>query len=183
MNIYLKLFLAMGIPFGIFMGIFDSLQYGFFSGLIGGLFAGIFFGFFMSLTSGSLHSQSVKRMPYGNSEEAMGVHHVRNVELRLPYDDVFNICIESLNLIKKFKIQKEDRSQGKIVARISVSWQIWGDMISFDVCRIDNNRTQVIVSSKPVVRTTLVDYGRNLENVERITEFLKKHGETPHNNG
>lgn len=183
MNRYLKLFLAMGIPFGILMGIFDSLRYGFFSGLISGLFEGIFFGVFMSLTLGSLHSQSVKRMPYENSEESMGVHHVRNVELRLPYDDVFNICIESLSSIKKFKIQKEDRSQGKIVARTSVSWKTWGDVISFDVCRIDNNRTQVIVSSKPVVRITLVDYGKNLENVERIVEFLKKHGETTHNSG
>jgi hypothetical protein len=183
MNIYLKLFLAAGIPFGIFMGIFYSLQYGFPSGLVAGLFVGILFGVFMSLILGFLHSWSVKRMPSGKSEEAMGVHHVRNVELRLPYDKVFNLCVESLRLITKCKIQKEDHSQGKIVAKAGMTWKTWGDIISFEVRKIDNDRTQVMVSSRPAVRTTLVDYGKNLENVERISAFLKEQSETAYNSG
>lgn len=183
MNRYLKLFLGTGIPFGIFMGISNSFRYGFPSGLVEGLFAGIFFGGFMSLILGFLHSRSVKRMPSGKSEEAMDVHHLRNVELWLPYDKVFNLCVESLRLIKKCKIQKEDISQGKIVAKASMTWKTWGDVISFDVRKIDNDRTQVIVSSRPAVRTTLVDYGKNLENVERISSFLKEQSETAYNSG
>lgn len=174
MNRYLRLFLATGIPFGIFMGIFYSLRYGFPSGLVDGLFKGIFFGLFMSLILGFLHSRSVKRMPSGKSEKAIGVHHVRNVELQFPYDKAFNLCIESISLIKKCKIQKEDRSQGKIVAKTGMTWKTWGDVISFEVRKIDNDRTQVLVSSRPAVRTTLVDYGKNLENVERISSFLKE---------
>jgi hypothetical protein len=110
-------------------------------------------------------------MSYGKSEEAMGVYHVRNVELRLPYDKTVDLCIESLRLIKKCKIQKEDRSQGKIVARAGMTWRTWGDVISFDFLKIGNDRIQVEVSSRPAVRTTLVDYGKNLENVERIVGF------------
>ena len=181
MNIYLKLFLATGIPFGIFMGIFYSFRYGFSSGLADGLFAGIFFGGFMSLILGFLHSRSVKRMPYGKSKEAMDVHHVRNIELRVSYDKAFDLCIESLNLIKRSKIRKEDRSQGKIDARAGINWKTWGDLISLDVRKKDNDRTQVIVLSRPVVRTTLVDYGKNLENVERISSFLKEKSETVYN--
>jgi len=173
MNIYLKLFLATGIPFGILVGIL--------SGPVYGLSAGIFFGGFMSLILGFLHSWSVKRMPSGKSEEAKGVYHVRNIDLQLPYDKAFDLCIESLDLIKRCKIRKEDRSQSKIDARAGITWKTWGDTISFDVRKIDNDRTQVEVSSRPSVRTTLVDYGKNLENVERISSFLKEQSETAYN--
>jgi len=183
MNRYLKLFLATGIPFGIFMGVFYSLRYGFPEGLIAGLFAGLFLGGFMSLILGFLHSRSVKRMPFGKSKEAMDVHHVRNIELRVSYDKAFDLCIESLNLIKRCKIRKEDRSQGKVDARAGMTWKTLGDVISFDVRKIDNDRTQIEVSSRPAVRTTLVDYGKNLENVEKIIRFLKEHRETAYNNG
>ncbi len=58
-----------------------------------------------------------------------------------------------------------------------------GDVISFEVHRIDDDRTQVKVSSRPAVPTTLVDYGKNLENVERIISFLKKQSEMAYNSG
>ena len=129
----------------------------------------------MSLILGFLHYRSVKRMSFGTSEEAMGVHHVRNVELRLPYDKAFDLCIESLNLIKKCKIQKEDLSQGEIDARAGMTWRTFGDVISFEVRKIGDDRIQVEVSSRPAVRATLVDYGKNLENVEQIAGFLNAH--------
>ena len=84
----------------------------------------------MSLILGFLHSWSVKRTPSGKSEEPLGVYHVRNVELRLPHDKVFNLCIASISSIKKCKIQTEDRSQGKIIAKAGSNWKTWGDVIS-----------------------------------------------------
>ena len=73
LKLHLKIFLGTGIPFGIFMGIFHSLEYGFPLGLVAGLFReGIIFGVFMSLILGFMHSWSVKRMPYGKSEESLG---------------------------------------------------------------------------------------------------------------
>ena len=184
LKLHLKIFLVTGIPFGIFMGIFYSLKYGFPSGLIAGLFReGIIFGVFMSLILGFLHSWSVKRMPYGKSEESLGVYHVRNVELRLPHDKVFNLCIASISSIKKCKIQTEDRSQGKIIAKAGSNWKTWGDVISLEVHKTDNYRTQVVVSSRPTVRATLVDYGKNLENVKIISSFLKEQSETAYNSG
>lgn len=178
MNRYLKLFLATGIPFGIFMIIFNSFQHGISSGLVTGAVEGIFFGIFMSLVLGFMHSRSVKRMSSGESDEAMGVHHVRNVELRLDYDMVFKLCIESLSRIKKCKIKNEDRSKGKLIAKAGMTWKTFGDVISFEIHKMGDDRIQVEVSSRPSLRTTLVDYGKNLENVERIVEFLNAHSES-----
>ena len=89
----------------------------------------------------------------------MDVHQVRNIELKV-HTIKLDLCIESLNLIKRSKIQNEDRTHGKIAARVSITWKTWGDVISFDVRRIDDDRTQIEVSSRPVVRTTLFDYGK-----------------------
>jgi hypothetical protein len=177
MKLYLKIFLGMGIPYGIFMGIFFTFQFGLVSGLVGSLVGGILFGGFMSLVLGLSHSWSVKQLPFGKSEEAMGVHHVRNAELLLPYDVTFNTCINSLSSIEKCRIQSKDRSQGKIIAKTSMTWKTSGDVISFKLGRIDNEKTQVEVSSRPIVRTILVDYGKNLKNVETILRIIKEHGD------
>lgn len=105
-----------------------------------------------------------------------GVSHVGNIELLLSFERVFDLCVESLKLIHKCKIEKEDRSQGTIDARAGMTWRTFGDRISFRVFKIDDSRTEVEVSSRPVVKSTLVDYGKNLENIERITSFLQEHG-------
>jgi len=118
MNGYLKLFLATGIPSGISMGIFYSLH-GIFVGLTIGLLSGLLFGGFISLLLGFLHTWSVNRMSSGKSEEVADVHHVRSVELNLPYDRVFNLWVKSLSLIRKCRIIEEDRFQGRIVAKTS----------------------------------------------------------------
>jgi hypothetical protein len=177
MKRYLKLFLATGIPVGALIGGFYSLLYGFPKGLITGLFAGIFFGSSMSL----IHRWSVKQMFSGKSKEAMNVCHVRNIDLQVSYDKAFDLCIGALNLIKRCKIRNEDRSQGKIDAKVGMTWKTWGDVISFDVRKIDNDRTQIEVSSRPAVRTTLIDCGKNLENVKKIIRFLKEHSEMAYN--
>jgi hypothetical protein len=176
MNIYKRLFLATVIPFGIIMGICLMFQYGFL-GFVAGLFGGIFYGGFMSLILGSLHIWSVKRISYRKSKDITNVRHSRNIELQLSYDKAFNLCIESLKIFKKYKIKEENYSYGKIVAITGMTWKSWGEVISFDVHKTDNNRIQIIISSKPVLPTTLVDYGKNLENVERIVVFLKEKSE------
>ncbi len=178
MNLYLKLFLALGIPPGILTGAFGSFLFGFPVGLFVGLIAGLFAGGLFSLPVGYLHRLSVRRMlavrrmPYGEPEGAMEVRHVRHVELRLPYDQAFDLCISSLNAVKKGRIRREDRPSGRIEAKAGMTWKSWGEVISFDLRRIDENRTRVELSSKPVLRTTLVDGGKNLENVEKIAGTL-----------
>jgi len=108
----------------------------------------------------------------------MGVHQVRNVELRCSYDKAFSLCIEALGLIEKCKIEKEDLGPGKIVARTGATWKTWGDLISFEIRKAGKDEIVVELSSRPAVRMTMVDYGKNLENVETITAFLREHSKT-----
>ena len=102
----------------------------------------------------------------------MRVHHTKSVALRLSYDRAFDLCIESLGSLEKCKIQNEDRSTGQLVARTGMTWRTWGDVISFEIRRSNGDGIHIDVSSRPAVGTTLVDFGQNLENVEKIAGFL-----------
>jgi hypothetical protein len=174
MNRNFKIFLSGGIPFGIFTTVLFSSLYGINVGLPGGLISGSIFGFVMFIILGFLHSRAVEKIAGDISEESMGTCQVRNMELPLLYDSTFDLCIKSLNLISRCRIQKEDRSQGKIIARSSVNWKTWGDTISFDITGISNEKTAVKISSRPTAKSTIVDYGKNLENVKIIVSFLGK---------
>ncbi|MEW6715022.1 MAG: hypothetical protein AB1306_08040 [Nitrospirota bacterium] len=174
MNRNLKIFLAGGIPFGLFTAVLFSYLYGMKLGLSSGLVSGLIFGFIVFIILGFLHSRAVEKIAGDISEESMGTCQVRNMELPLPYDKTFDLCIQSLSLISRCRVKKEDRSQGKIMARSSVNWKTWGDTISFGITGISDEKTAVKVSSKPTARSTIVDYGKNLENVKTIISFLGK---------
>ncbi len=177
MNRSLKVFFASGVPFGIFIGILYSSLYGLSTGLASGLSAGLIFGFLMFIILCFLHTRAVKKITGEKSGEAIGICHVRNIRLPFPYDRTFDLCIESLNLIDRCRVQQDDRSGGKIIAKSSVNWKTWGDTIYFDIDRTDSEETHVKVSSRPTSWTTIVDYGKNLQNVETIVSFLNKAGE------
>ncbi len=50
------------------------------------------------------------------------------------------------------------------------------DLITVELRRIDENRTSVKISSRPMFyRATDIDFGSNLENVEEILSFLKNY--------
>jgi hypothetical protein len=174
MNRNLKIFLACGISFGIFTAILFSTLYGTKAGLSGGLVSGLVFGFLMFIILGFLHSRAVQKIAGDISKDSMSIFQVRDIKLRHPYDTTFDLCISSLNLINRCRVREEDRSQGKIIARSSVNWKTWGDTISFDISGISNEDTAVRVSSRPTSWSTLVDYGKNLENVKIIVSFLER---------
>lgn len=176
MNRYLKLFMAAGIPYGVITGICYSITHGISTGIVSGLVAGILFGALMSVVLNTIHTLSVNRISYSDSKNKMGVHHLRNIELRLSYDMAFDLCIESLCRIKKCTIRKEDRSGGRLTAKAGMTWKTFGDIISFELHRTGDDRIRIQVSSRPLQQTTLVDFGKNLDNVERIVEFLNTHG-------
>ena len=174
MNRYLKAFLKTGIPFGIGSGVFYSFQFGLTRGAIVGIVGGLFFGVAMSAILVTWHQRAVKRLAPGASEAEMGVHHTRQVQVQRRYDEAFGLAVSSLQSVGKYKLRKEDKSSGQVEAKVSMSWKSFGEIISFNVRRIDDFRTQIEVSSRPSLGTTFADYGKNLENVEKISNFLNK---------
>ena len=118
------------------------------------------------------HTLTVRRNPSGKFKGALKVHQVRNIELMLPYDKVFDLCFQAA-FVSGGKIYVNDQGRGKILARTGRSLYSWGETISFNLNRSDTEKTRVRVSSKPRLLANPVDYGSNLDNVEAIVNFLK----------
>ncbi|MCP4373237.1 MAG: hypothetical protein GY797_34800 [Deltaproteobacteria bacterium] len=133
----------------------------------------IIMGGMMSLSIGSLHIVSAKKVQTEKTEGILNIHQTRSIQLEYPYRKAFELCTLSLKTIDNCKIQRTDRNKGTIEAKTGITWKTFGDIVSFKIQRLDGDRTQVEVSSKPVWHTALVDYGKNLENVEKIVAFLK----------
>jgi len=154
----------------------DGLWIGVTAGLGAGLLGGLLFGGFMALALGWSHARSVKRLPYGVPEEAVGVvEHVRSIELPVAYAQTLALCRDAIGIIKKAKILEEDHALGIIEAKVGMTWESFGESVMFRMHRVDDLRTHIEISSRPTKRGTLVDYGKNLDNVEKLLGFFRRH--------
>ena len=134
------------------------------------------------------HRLYVSQMGYGNSEDVCFLKQMRTIHLNLPVNRADELCVQSLSGIPRCRVNLRTRYTNKIIAYagIDISYVGWlarnlffvslGEKISFDIVRIDNNNTQIVVRSSPRYPIFLqpVDYGKNLRNVESIMRSLRK---------
>lgn len=168
MKLYLKLFLATGIPYGLIMGLYrgDANT---------GLVLGFIFGTFMSVVLGTMQIIFTRNSKSGTS----GVSQAKTIELQLPFYKTCNLCVASLESINGRIAEKTEQEEGagaKVVAKTKMNWKSFGETVQFDILKVNSDKTEVKISSRPKLPMTLVDYGRNLENVKKITDFLMNSG-------
>ena len=174
MRFYFRLFYRSGVPFGFVMGVTEGFFHGFQRGLIFGIATGAFFGLGMVLYLGILHKRSVERQGFEITEDTLSVRQNRILFLLQPYDEVFEGCIRALETIEKSEVKTADPSTGKIEATTGWGWKSWGEKITIEIASSEADLTGVVILSRPKMQTTLTDYGKNLENVETISNFLQQ---------
>lgn len=167
----IRIFLQTSIGFGLLMMIFDFVVYGDIN-IVSNLISGIGFGIFMTGILGYWNKKSVKRKSSADSTNDYDVKQTKEINLPVPYDKAFELCIESVNQLKKPKIKEKNYSGGVITAKTGITWDTFGDTVSFKLTET-KDYTHIVVSSKPVF-FQVVDYGKNLENVNNIVSFLEE---------
>lgn len=135
------------------------------------MITGLIFGVVMVVTLGSANYVSVKSR---GGTTSTSVVQERDVDLELKMEDAFEFCKVATSTIKGTKITFEDLSRGVICAKTPLNISTWGDVIEFELRKITDEMTNVRVKSKPALATTVIDYGKNLENINKITSFLKR---------
>ena len=91
-------------------------------------------------------------------------------------DQALAACAEALRAMPRTKVASANLDTHSIRAKRGLTWRSWGDEIRIDV-HGNQDRTSVIrVSSRPCLRTTLVDWGSNLRNVAAIRDSLMGRG-------
>lgn len=182
-RLYLKIYLVSGITFIITYLLFSYILRFFtgmvFIGLPLVLSAGVLFGLFMALISGTYHLGRIESKYHSISDETLNISHVREITLDLPYNDAFGICVSSLKDMKSGKIRLEERETGKIEARTPWYGRFGNEKITFKIHRESDNVTKIRVETRPIMPFTLVDYGKNLDDIETICKYIKNHNGQP----
>ena len=86
-----------------------------------------------------------------------------------PFEQKYEKSLKALKLIKAV-VTNQDKNSGKIEAKTGFSLKSFGEKVEI---KINPKTNEVLISSKPSVSTTLFDYGKNLENVQKILNYLK----------
>ncbi len=144
--------------------------------LLVSLGTGLAFGSFLLLTN-LIYLKRMERK-YGKSSELLKCYHTREIEIDIPYDEAFDLCLKAVKSLK-CNIREANRNLGKIMAikptKVPLDWLFNQDLITVELQKLDG-RTRIKISSQlyPYPTTEYyIDYGSNLENVEKIVDFLK----------
>lgn len=174
MKLYRRLFLRAGLPFAIIMALVLTLSHGFVAGCIYGLLAGIAFGLLMSIMLGSLHIAAVRRIS-GGDIDITAVNHSGTALVAHPPEAALELCAAAVGTLKGGEILSQNEAGGILEARSGKTWKSFGERITFTLADRGDGITEVAFASRPAAGTTVVDYGKNLQNVRQIAIFLAQH--------
>ena len=133
---------------------------------------GLVYGAFTFLCSGISHVQGIRRRGFKLSGKNLNIVHKRSMLLRLPPAQAVDVVRAALNQLPRTVIQQNKSSRNRLVAKSKITWSSWGEKIVFQIQPEIDNMTRVSFSSRPIIPTNVIDCGKNLENVERISAYL-----------
>lgn len=182
-ELHKRIFLRTSIPYGLILTVFLVIIYVIKTGgmerinmiLVIGASGGVIYGLYMSCVLIYMHLRSVRKIRKISPRMELDVRQVRKIVLSIPYIRAYDLCIESLGSLKKCKISDGNHVKGEITAKTGISMKSFGEEISIHIKTVDTYKTMVLISSRPTMVEQLVDYGKNLDNVEKICAFLKVH--------
>lgn len=67
------------------------------------------------------------------------------------------------------------RSNKKKLELLELKPGSWGEKVSIKLTVLDNLKTEITNSSKPLLPTTIIDYGINFNNVKNIKLYFIAH--------
>jgi hypothetical protein len=165
---YLKIFLVLGLPFALGMSGFDLVLGDGFD-LWRFLFMFVFFGGFMSLFLVGLQRYHLKKAGVKTFEsDSFRVSQHRELSTILSKDAVKQLLTND-PVFGNMQISDGDH-EIRIVS--GFSWKSWGETIRLRFAGAQGIEQRIEIDSKPRVTTTVADYGKNKENVDRLVRLL-----------
>jgi hypothetical protein len=104
--------------------------------------------------------------------DSMSVRPTAEYGTRAAYAAVVQQCAGAIQHIRGVRSWNVDTQRGVITASVGMSMVSWGEHIRVEIRSVPEG-TIVRVSSAPKLPVTLVDYGKNLRNVETVLRYLR----------
>lgn len=164
MNKIEKIFLATSIPFGI--TVFAAYKV-----ILYGLIAGAVFGVSMAVLLVSINYLFTKSSGEGWDSS---VNRKKEIEVHMNYHQAFELCKNSISSLKNARIMNVDYTKGIIQIRTAANFKTLGEQIVFRVTKISDEVCKIHVQSKPAYPTTVVDYGKNIENIKLLSSYFNQ---------
>ncbi len=171
------LILSVLVPVTMFIVILKGFGYGLGFALLGTTMVFIPFGIAILRMMDDAHRTVIfEELKVTPEELLLEPYMIEVLVVQESSNDVFESV---LNWIKTEKISVvcHDATTGTIIAKTGMSLNSWGERILIMVSSINDDKSQVIVSSKPKTFTKwgfFYDFGMNIRNVRRIKEFLER---------
>ncbi len=128
----------------------------------------VLFGFAILL----YNDYRIGKLTSKDNDEAYKVRQKRNIVLFTNYDRAFDLCLESIDCLKKARLTNKNRLQGTIKAKTGINWRSFGTKINFKLSKLTEFSTEIELCCEPLVRTTLVDYGECFKAAEELCKFF-----------
>ncbi|CAN5490957.1 hypothetical protein BH10ACI1_BH10ACI1_10400 [soil metagenome] len=114
----------------------------------------------------------IRKFSKNKAEKDFSVIQNRKIVLLVGSDVAFNLCKDSIADLK-LKFITENKEDGFIKAKIKMNFHSFGTEIEFKLNQITDNLNEVEIQTRPLLKTTLVDYGESLRIIEDIMQYLK----------
>jgi hypothetical protein len=170
LKIYLISFLATSIPYGVMMYAFehfennDNRDHILWQPII----SAVLFGLLMSVFFSVMQKRRLKKAGYPKlTDNLLKVKQAKSIETNFTQKEVIDILKDS-NKFKKSKIKNLTNS---IIIKKKISLFSWGEIITISFDETGNNKIRI--ESKPSIPTTLIDYGVNIDNVDKVIKIIK----------
>ncbi len=103
----------------------------------------------------------------------------QSVSLTIP-TSVYEAAAVSREALSRMGAKDVKAADGPtLTARMPMSWRSFGEAIGIQMRPVGPGVVEVGMSSHPRIRTTLVDYGKNLDNIEAFLEAIDIATRTP----
>lgn len=134
------------------------------------LFLTFFFGITMSLILVSFHKYRLKKNGIQElTDENLGVTQTKEIKTKLGRAELIK-KLKTDPIIGKMKMTETENG---IALKTGMTWKSWGEEIKIVLKSESDSDFEYQISSSPKLKTTIVDYGKNLQNLKRIENVIK----------
>lgn len=153
----------------------------FFPNALVGFSLGFFIGAVMGLILQLWSELRFKKLFNNTEEKDFSIRQKRNFTLLQDIDSAYDSCREAVSEIGNIKIKNEVEPTF-IKAQSGFNFHSFGTEIKINLSPINENLTEIEISTAPALKTTLVDYGESLRIIEELCLRLKEKDSQINNN-
>lgn len=169
---FVKNIVLSSVLVGASIGSVVALRENFQQGLIAGTLAMLGWGALMIITIAPLSLFATRKLTDEQSQPEQTLE--LKVAMSLPsVSGLIKKALSNLSFVHSIAVNEEE---GTITAKTRMSLVSFGEKITIKATKEEQESVLVKISSKPVVKFTAIDYGKNYKNIEALCSMLKSLG-------